>query len=129
MIRGKHSYCQFTRLIFWYHCGNWMNYQTSAKTRVSIMLLCTWKCHMIESVIGHGQLYVFIYCLALKLHSTVTLDKRTVSERDGSVWPLLGVACWHRLCTQWWTALSFGLFISWLTGASKKSVSVSYINR
>lgn len=42
---------------------------------------------MIEAVIGHGQLYVFILCLALKPHSTVPSDKGTVREGDGSVWP------------------------------------------
>lgn len=85
-----------------------------------------WKRHMIESVIGHGQLYVFIYCLAFKLPSPVKLDKGTVSKRDGSVWPLLGVTCWHRLCPQWWIALCSSLFIFWLLVQLKKSVPDLY---
>lgn len=88
-----------------------------------------WKRHMIESVPGYGQLYVFLYRLALKLQSTAVWDKRTVSQRDGSAWPLLGGTYWHRLYPQWWTALSFGLFISWPVGASEKSVLDSNINR
>lgn len=87
-----------------------MNCKTSARSKVSIMPLCRWrKCHMIEAVIGHGQLYVFILCLALKPHSTVPSDKGTVREGDGSVWPLTGVAYQHRKCPQPRTALTFSL--------------------
>lgn len=87
-----------------------MNCKTSARSKVSIMPLCRWrKCHMIEAVIGHGQLYVFILCLALKPHSTVPSDKGTVREGDGSVWPLTGVAYQHRKCPWPRTTLTFSL--------------------
>lgn len=106
MFRRK-QYCQFTRLTFWYLCGNQMNCKTSGRSKVSIMPLYMWrKCHMMEAVIGHGQLQGVIICLALKPHSTVRLDNGTVKVGDGSVWPL-GVAYQHGKCPWPRTALTF----------------------